>query len=141
MAISTSPVHGHPMKHFLPALPLLIATLALTACVHSPARTPGEGPARLGETVFVNGPSVRPLRVIEDSRCPENVRCVWAGRVVLRTSISGGQWSRQIDLTLGQPVQIADGTLTLVSALPEKSTTAPTKARDYRFVFDFQGGL
>ncbi|HEX7821472.1 MAG TPA: hypothetical protein VF463_12760 [Sphingobium sp.] len=125
-----------------PALPLLSAMLALTGCAHNSARTPvREGPARLGETVSVDGPSVRPIRVIEDSRCPENARCIWAGRLVLRTVVSGGRWSRKMDLTLGQPAQIADGALTLVSALPEKSATHPTKPGDYRFAFAFQGGL
>ncbi len=127
------------MRH---ALPLLFAALTLTGCAHGIARTPlREGPARLGETVSVGGPTVRPVKVLEDSRCPENARCIWAGRMVVRAIVAGGRWSRQIDLTLGQPVQVADGALTLVSALPEKSATKATKPGDYRFGFAFQGGL
>ncbi len=121
---------------------LLSATVALTGCAHLSVAAPRhEGPARLGETVYVSGPSVRPVRVIEDSRCPENARCIWAGRVRVHATVSGGRWSKGMDLTLGQPVQVADGALTLVSVSPEKSTTGPIKARDYRFTFDFQGGL
>lgn len=120
----------------------LTAALALASCAHGTDRPRHrEGPARLGETVLVGGPLVRPAKLVEDSRCPENARCVWAGRAIVRVIVSGGRWSREIDLTLGKPVQVADGTLTLVSVLPEKSTDRPAKPRDYRFGFTFQGGL
>ncbi|MCE7796973.1 hypothetical protein LWE61_10425 [Sphingobium sufflavum] len=117
------------------------AILALTGCVHGPGTPLREGPARLGETVSVGGPSVRPVRLVEDSRCPDNARCIWAGRVVVRALVSGGRWSRTMDLTLGQPAPVADGALTLVAVTPGKSTTRPVRPRDYRFTFDFQGGL
>lgn len=117
-----------------------IAAFALTGCVATaePAR---EGPARLGQTVDVDGPRVTPLRVIEDSRCPADVACVWAGRVVLRARVQGGAWSREIDLVFGQPVQVADGKLTLTEVTPGRRTDRQIAPRDYRFTFAFQGGL
>lgn len=120
-----------------------ILSLALTGCAataaNPPARPP-EGAARLGQTVYVDGPRVTPLKVIEDSRCPMNARCVWAGRVVLHVRVQGGAWQREIDLTLGEPVQVADGGLTLVSVTPERRTDITVKPGDYRFAFTFQGG-
>lgn len=119
-----------------------IAALALAGCTATTANPqPPSGPARLGQTVFVDGPRVTPIKVIEDSRCPMNARCVWAGRVVLRVKVEGGAWKRTIDLTMGQPVQVADGGLTLVSVTPDKRTDVAIKARDYRFGFTFQGGF
>ena len=119
-----------------------IATLTLTGCAATAANPqPPSGPARLGQTVYVDGPRVTPLRVIEDSRCPMNARCVWAGRVVLRVKVQGGAWQREIDLTLGQPVQVADGGLTLTSVTPDRRTDIAIKPSDYRFAFTFQGGL
>ncbi|RSU62870.1 hypothetical protein DAH55_00510 [Sphingomonas koreensis] len=91
--------------------------------------------------MFVDGPHVTPLRVIEDSRCPMNARCVWAGRLVLRVKVTGGAWQRTIDLTMGEPVQVADGGLTLVSVTPDKRTDLAIKPRDYRFAFTFEGGF
>lgn len=102
---------------------------------------PVEGPVRLGQIASVNGPRVRPERVIEDSRCPVDAQCVWAGRLVLRVSVLGGGWSRQIDLSLGIPVNVADGRLTLVDAAPARTTGKQgTLPLPYRFTFTFQGG-
>ena len=53
----------------------------------------------------------------------------------------GGGWSRQIDLTLGMPVNVADGALTLVAASPVRRVDAqPAKGSAYRFTFAFRGG-
>lgn len=103
---------------------------------------PVEGPVRLGQIAAVNGPRVRPERVIEDSRCPGDVQCVQAGRLIVRVTVLGGGWSKRIDLTQGIPVSVADGRLVLVEATPSRNlgkrrgTPLP-----YRFTFDFQGGL
>lgn len=121
-----------------------IAAFTLAGCAATAANPsagqPPEGPAKLGQTVYVDGPRVTPLRVIEDSRCPMNARCVWAGRVVLRAKVQGGAWQREIDLTLGEPVQVADGALALVSVTPDRRTDLAIKPGDYRFAFTFQGG-
>ncbi len=119
---------------------LLAVSLAACAAAGSITGRPIEGPVRLGDIAAVDGPRVRPDRVIEDSRCPADVHCVVAGRLIVRTTVFGGDWSRQIDLTLGVPVPVADGQLTLIAATapPAHSATAP--ASDMRFTFRFQGG-
>ena len=117
-----------------------LAALALTACAALPLE--GRGPtAALGQLVYVNGLKVRPLEVVEDSRCPGDVVCVWPGRVIVKGEISGGAWREVRDLELGKPQQIADGALTLVAVAPGKNAGAETDPRAYRFTFDFQGGL
>jgi hypothetical protein len=120
------------------ALPLLLA-----ACV--PMATPGrvlpEGPVRIGQTVRVGGPTVKPLAVIEDSRCPADVVCVWAGQVRLRAEIGTGPGKREMILTLGQPVHVADGMLTLREVTPATHSRKPIKPADYRFSFDFAGSI
>lgn len=115
--------------------------LILSALVGCTAGVPAEGRVRLGQIAYVSGPRVRVDRVIEDSRCPVDVQCVWSGRLVVRATLLGHKGSKQLDLTLGTPVAVADGMLTLVAAtpLPRKSTprnTMPT----YRFTLDFEGG-
>jgi hypothetical protein len=100
-----------------------------------------EGPVRLRQTAFVDGPKVRPEQVIEDSRCPPRIPCVWAGRLVVRVTVSGGGWSKQVDLTLGIPMVVADGMLTLVAAVPKHRIGQPSgKPPAYQFTFRFQGG-
>jgi hypothetical protein len=101
---------------------------------------PVEGPVRLGQTAFVDGPKVRADRIVEDSRCPVDTECVWAGRMILRTTVFGGGWSRQVDLELGKAVQVADGTLELVSATPPQRSGGGGRGSAYRFTFRFRGG-
>ncbi|MDF7773863.1 hypothetical protein P1X14_01280 [Sphingomonas sp. AOB5] len=124
--------------------PLLLLPLSfLTACAATVAATPAlpEGPARIGETVRVDGPTVRPLAIVEDSRCPVDVACIWAGRLVIRAEIGTGRGKQEMVLTLGEPVPVADGMLTLRDATPVTRHGQPLKPGDYRFTFAFAGGF
>jgi hypothetical protein len=114
-----------------------LAAILVTACVTPGASaTPG-----LGQVGLVDGLRVRPLQIVEDSRCPINAICVWAGRLVVRTEIRGGNWRQIRDLELRKPQPIADGQITLVEAAPSKMADQPIKPADYRFTFAFEGGL
>ncbi|WP_429000269.1 hypothetical protein [Stenotrophomonas rhizophila] len=119
----------------------VLMTISLLGCAAAGpvARSPIEGPVRLGEMAAVDGPKVRPDRVIEDSRCPADVQCIQAGRLVVRATVLGGGWSKELDLTLGVPVPLADGMLTLVDATPVP-VTGETSGSAARFTFKFQGG-
>lgn len=77
-----------------------------------------------------------PMSVVEDSRCPENARCVWAGRLIVSTRIDGAGWRETADLTLGEPKQVRDVTIALVSGLPEKQAERETPPSEYRFVYE-----
>ena len=116
--------------------------LTLAGCAAGSASTPSpveNGPVALGQTAYVDGPQVTPLEVLEDSRCPKEVRCVWAGQVKLRVRVTGGAWSREIELVSNKPVQVADGALRLVAVTPDRSQAA-IRPQDYRFTFRFDGG-
>jgi hypothetical protein len=117
---------------------LVAISLAGCAASNPVASHPIEGAVHLGEIAAVDGPSVRPDRVIEDSRCPADVQCIQAGRLVVRATVLGGGWSKEVDLTLGIPVPVADGMLTLVDATPVP--IASETAASARFTFKFQGG-
>lgn len=119
-------------------VPLIV--LALAGCATVP-RAHAEGPVGLGQVAYTNGLRVRPIAVVEDSRCPANVMCVWAGRLVVHTEIIGGSRREMRNIELGQAQQIADGTLTLTSVEPPKVAGAAIDPAAYRFTFDFQGGL
>jgi hypothetical protein len=116
----------------------LVALAALAGCSQTAAV---EGPVVLGQTALVGGPRVRPDHVVEDSRCPVGTRCVWAGRVVVRATVSGGDWSKTVDLILGVPVDVADGKLTLTAVTPARGAGRSAKTTPSRFTFAFQGGL
>ena len=116
------------------AIPLLLALAACVAPASAPEAqgeevrrynegveaqfaAPGVVTARLGQTARLGDVSVRPIAVTEDSRCPHDVECVWAGRLRLRVSISGV--AGEPELILGQAFPLPGrGTLTLVAAAP-----------------------
>ena len=125
---------------------LLIAPLALAACVTVyPPDEPDEASAlvyaRLGQTVTIDGPRITPLTVLEDSRCPAGVQCVWAGRVRLSVRIATGAGTTTREMTSGMPLAVADGALTLVEVSPQRSRDSTPSPADYRFGFRFDGGL
>jgi hypothetical protein len=121
------------------ALPL--AALALGACATVPEPTDGIARAKLGERVYVDGPAVTPLEVLEDSRCPKGVNCVWAGQLRLKVRVHLGSREEMHDLTLGLPVHVADGRLELVEATPDRVANEAIKPGSYRFGFRFMGGI
>lgn len=157
-----------PEGMILRALPLLLtASLALAGCKIIPAartgappnspppQLPGAAPpdaklespltfAALGQTVSLNGPQVTPRKVLEDSRCPANARCVWAGQVRLRVRVNTGARHHDLDMTSGKAVRVADGMLELVEVRPDKFTSENNGAVEpsaYRFGFRFSGGV
>jgi hypothetical protein len=92
--------------------------------------------AAIGETADLGGGlTVRPLAVIEDSRCPNNVACIWAGRLRLRANVSGGD----VELTLGQAFSTQRGSVTLTVVSPGPWAEWPTaelgEKPAYRFGF------
>ncbi len=71
--------------------------------------------AGLNETADLGGGlTVTPLEVLEDSRCPANVDCVWAGQVRLRVNISGAE----AELISDQPLATPNGTIVLAVVRP-----------------------
>lgn len=111
------------MKHVFS----LAAALALSACASvpitgSPIRS--DGLASFGQSTRVGALVVAPQALVEDSRCPINARCVWAGRLVLKTRIYGAGWRETVDLTLGQAYATHGTGVALVSAEPGKMAGA-----------------
>ena len=118
-----------------PMLPLLLL-LSVAGCATVPPAAAGPV-AGLGQEAVVGGLRVRPIAIVEDSRCPVDVQCVWAGRLVILAEIDfhGGSEEFRGNMTLGQPVPLGAETVTLVAAVPPKLAGAATEPRAYRFTF------
>ena len=111
------------MKHIFS----IAAALALSSCATAPIPGPpirSDGLATFGQPTRVGALVVTPQALVEDSRCPINARCVWAGRLILKTRIDGAGWRETVDLTLGQPVSTHGAGVALVSAEPGKMAGA-----------------
>ena len=126
------------------ALPLF---LALTACATAPPPAPLPGPlAAIGQSAVVGGLVIRPLAVLEDSRCPASVQCVWAGQVRIRAAIAPQRLAlpvgpdaaaviREIDMTLGVPVVEFGRTVELSAVAPPVAVPGRIDHGAYRFTF------
>ncbi len=120
---------------------VLAAAIALTACAPAPVvetAVRADGLARLGEPTRIGRLVLTPAAVIEDSRCPANVQCIWAGRLVLRTRIDGAGWSETGDLVLGEPQAVREDRIALISAQPHPRAGIERQSSDY--LFGFEGG-
>lgn len=84
-------------------LPLLLVPLALAAC----ARPGFPGPVALDQPQRAGRLLVTPIKVVEDSRCPDNARCVDAGKVVVRAVVVGDGFSQvERQFVLGRPTAV-----------------------------------
>lgn len=129
------------LRPFAPAL--LLASLAACAVIPDAPRpesvaVPQGSAVALGQAVQVGPVVATPMEVVEDSRCPINARCVWAGRLVVKTRIDGAGWRDTADLTLGEPWSTHGVMLALVSGEPGREAGAgkETLPADYRFVYE-----
>lgn len=116
----------------------LLALLALAAYATMPPPVSAGPTAGFGQVAAVESLRVRPLALLEDSRCPASVQCVWAGQVRIRAEISSANGREIRELTLGKPINVGGGTLTLVAAEPPKAVPGTTDPRQYRFTFRFE---
>lgn len=122
----------------------LAAAFALSACAttRDPAPLADASDVALDERAYADGPIVQPVAVLEDSRCPMNARCIWAGRVRVQMLWIRGNGERQpFEVTLGEATPLADGSITLESVRPDRMANVELKPEDYRFAFRFAGGL
>ncbi len=92
---------------------------------------------KLGETAHFRGISITPLNVEEDSRCPKNVQCVWAGtvKVAVRSDLDSGATINSM-VTLGQTTTVDTFGVRLNAVIPEKISDTPISNTDYRFTFE-----
>jgi hypothetical protein len=75
------------MKNIILLLFLMVSTMAFSQ--EKTVEVPKIGvKIALGETVALNGVYLTFTEVLEDSRCPQNVECIWEGRVRVQLTIN-----------------------------------------------------
>lgn len=92
-------------------------------------------PVALEQVQRVGPLRITPVNLIEDSRCPQNARCIWAGRVVIRARIDDGHGQLERNLTLGQPAEVGGRQVMLDSVTPERNAGSEVSVAAYRFHF------
>jgi hypothetical protein len=87
-----------------------------------------------GATASVAGAqmSVRFVAVTEDSRCPLDVTCVWAGEVKVQLAIRVSGTATQATVPEGDSTVAGEHRVTVLRVEPRPTSTARIAAGDYR---------
>lgn len=91
--------------------------------------------AKLGNGTVALGEIITPISIVEDSRCPTDVQCVWAGTVRVKGTIRGGMGVGDVTFELGKTVTSEVNAVTLVSVRPTKTSATDIPPSDYVFEF------
>ena len=76
---------------------------------------------------------VRFVAVTEDSRCPRDVTCIWAGEVKVQLEIQqASKAASQVELLEGGSTVAGEYRVTLVRVEPQPTSTAKIAPQDYR---------
>ena len=120
---TTTTTNGNTAPEIVPTAPAEPSEITLTAKENKPA-------SGIGITIA-------PIEVVEDSRCPtdENIRCIQAGTVRVRTKVTNINGERILVFTIGMPVASKTETVELIEVLPAARAEVPILANEYRFVF------
>ena len=92
----------------------------------------GKASVHVGGTIMFPLSSLKLIRVFEDSRCPSEVTCIWAGTVkaeVLYTNFGGGAITKIIELNTTESVE--KGSIRMVSVIPSPQQGTPILQKDY----------
>ena len=116
------------------ALLLSVALLGLAACDSADSTTPpadaqsGEVELALGASASLDGFDLSFQEVVQDSRCPIDVDCVWAGIAVVKVRVDGETHT----LTVADPERSQDAALRLGDHLLFAARLTPEPTADER---------
>lgn len=91
---------------------------------------------RIGQEASALDVKIKPLEVLEDSRCPLDVQCVWAGTVRVQTILGSGLGEGDQVFELGQEITTEAEIIKLVEVLPAPPAGQEIGEDDYRFFFE-----
>lgn len=89
-----------------------------------------------GQKVTGLNVTITPLEVTEDSRCPQDVQCIWAGTVKVKTKIESGLGASESTLEVGTSVTTEAEEITLIDVSPAKTSAETIPSSSYRFTFE-----
>lgn len=110
---------------------------ALNGCASATVEpsNPGETTLAIGERASVAGISLELVAIEEDSRCPDDVVCIWAGNVKARAIVRIGTNDTAVTLNTGlapYTVDVGVNRLRIVQVLPRRTNGAAIPRGDYR---------
>lgn len=120
----------------------LVTLLAIFCAVPATARQPDTVLVKVGQqkVVRTNGITVKFESVIEDSRCPADVNCIWAGiaKIKIRLSKNGRKITTELD-TMGNNTAVTfyGYSIKLVGLTPEPRSNVRIDRNGYMAKLEF----
>lgn len=111
---------------------------AFAACPLTPASSTQLYKAKIGQIVGPTTLTINPLEVTDDSRCPANVQCVWAGTVKVKTQVVRNGTTTAENFELAVPRTFGSTTITLVEVLPQPTPSTKIPKESYELTFEFR---
>ncbi|HLP44108.1 MAG TPA: hypothetical protein VK145_02410 [Candidatus Nanoarchaeia archaeon] len=95
---------------------------------------------RVGEKfVGQTGVEITVKQVTEDSRCPANANCVWAGRLVVKADVSfDGGPVQEKSIEVNTVLELPEGKITFTDVKPAKILNGTIKPEEYIFTFSIE---
>lgn len=115
---------------------LLVRRLETVSKVPGPTRATVT--AHVGQTISAVGISITPTAVVDDSRCPANVQCIWAGTVHVSAKLSSGMGDSNVTFELGQSITTETEFVTLTAVSPAKNSGTEISQSQYLLTFEVQ---
>ena len=104
--------------------------------VHSSILPYGSVELAIGERATFENISIRPIEVIEDSRCPIDVQCIQAGTVRIKIEIVSGIGTSTSIVKLSNEFTVESIRITLSAVAPTKHSQTQVTTGDYRLTFN-----
>jgi RNA polymerase subunit RPABC4/transcription elongation factor Spt4 len=97
----------------------------------------GQGKVRVGisKSGSAFGLSITLDKIVEDSRCPVDVECVWAGRLIAEATLQADGQSKTITLETDKIMEWYGYSIVIASVEPIAKSTEVRKPEDYFLTF------
>lgn len=82
---------------------------------------------KVGESVFINGVRITLNNIVQDSRCPVDVQCIWAGSVIANVSLKSNTDFETTNIESDKtPLSFDSFLISIEKIIPSKTTISPT---------------
>ncbi len=88
------------------------------------------------QKVSIQGVTLTPIEVAEDSRCPSDAQCIQAGTIKVRTRIESATSTTDKYLELGKAVTVGTDDITLTQVTPAPKIGQAIGSNLYRFTYE-----
>ncbi len=113
-----------------------VATTSTNVFTNSGEPTSKKVEVKMGQTGTAFNVSLKPLEILEESRCPSDVQCIQAGTVRVKVLFSSDLGTAPQEFALDRSVSTESELVKLVEVRPYPSSVARIAQGDYVFVFE-----